>query len=249
MNYISGIFDSMSENLVIIPTYNEKENVENIVRKVFSLSVPFDILIVDDSSPDGTAAIVKTLQNEFNSLFLEVRAKKEGLGKAYTHGFKWALQKNYQYIFEMDADLSHNPKDLPRLLEALYDDADVAIGSRYSHGVNVVNWPLTRVLLSYTASVYARWVTGLPVKDATAGFVGYRKKVLESINLDQIEFKGYGFQIEMKYRAWVMKFRLKEISIIFTNRVAGKSKINPGIMGEAVFGILKLRILHIFGKL
>lgn len=249
MNYISAIFDPMSENLVIIPTYNERENIEKVIRKVFSLEVPFDILVVDDNSPDGTSGLVKEFQKEFDRLFLELRQKKDGLGKAYVHGFKWALKNQYDYIFEMDADLSHNPEDLPRLLNALQTDADMVIGSRYSHGVNVVNWPMSRVLLSYTASKYARFVTGLPIKDATAGFVGYKKEVLESLDLNKIKFKGYGFQIEMKYRVWKKKFRLKEVPIIFTNRVAGKSKINSGIMGEAVFGIIMLRILSIFGKL
>ncbi|MBW7871379.1 MAG: polyprenol monophosphomannose synthase [Flavobacteriia bacterium] len=239
----------MSENLVIIPTYNERENIEKVIRKVFSLEVPFDILVVDDNSPDGTSGLVKEFQKEFDRLFLELRQKKDGLGKAYVHGFKWALKNQYDYIFEMDADLSHNPEDLPRLLNALQTDADMVIGSRYSHGVNVVNWPMSRVLLSYTASKYARFVTGLPIKDATAGFVGYKKEVLESLDLNKIKFKGYGFQIEMKYRVWKKKFRLKEVPIIFTNRVAGKSKINSGIMGEAVFGIIMLRILSIFGKL
>lgn len=249
MNYISAIFDPMSENLVIIPTYNERENIEKVIRKVFSLEVPFDILVVDDNSPDGTSGLVKEFQKEFDRLFLELRQKKDGLGKAYVHGFKWALKNQYDYIFEMDADLSHNPEDLPRLLNTLQTDADMVIGSRYSHGVNVVNWPMSRVLLSYTASKYARFVTGLPIKDATAGFVGYKNEVLESLDLNKIKFKGYGFQIEMKYRVWKKKFRLKEVPIIFTNRVAGKSKINSGIMGEAVFGIIMLRILSIFGKL
>lgn len=249
MNYISAIFDPMSENLVIIPTYNERENIEKVIRKVFSLEVPFDILVVDDNSPDGTSGLVKKFQKEFDRLFLELRQKKDGLGKAYVHGFKWAMKNQYNYIFEMDADLSHNPDDLPRLLNALQTDTDMVIGSRYSHGVNVVNWPMSRVLLSYTASKYARFVTNLPVKDATAGFVGYKKEVLESLDLNKIKFKGYGFQIEMKYRIWKKKFKLKEVPIIFTNRVAGKSKINSGIMGEAVFGIIRLRILSIFGKL
>lgn len=249
MNYISAIFDPMSENLVIIPTYNERENIEKVIRKVFSLEVPFDILVVDDNSPDGTSGLVKGFQKEFDRLFLELRQKKDGLGKAYVHGFKWALKNQYHYIFEMDADLSHNPDDLPRLLNTLQTDADMVVGSRYSHGVNVVNWPMSRVLLSYTASKYARFVTNLPIKDATAGFVGYKKEVLESLDLNKIKFKGYGFQIEMKYRVWKKKFRLKEVPIIFTNRVAGKSKINSGIMGEAVFGIIRLRILSIFGKL
>ncbi|MFA7688113.1 MAG: polyprenol monophosphomannose synthase [Moheibacter sp.] len=239
----------MSENLVIIPTYNELENIEQVIRKVFSLPIGFHILIVDDSSPDGTAAVVRQLQKEFPQLFLEVRKEKDGLGKAYTHGFRWALKNDYQYIFEMDADLSHNPKDLPRLLESLKEGSDLTIGSRYSHGVNVVNWPMTRVLLSFIASKYARLVTGLPVHDATAGFVGYRRIVLETLDLSQIKFKGYGFQIEMKYKVWKKGFKLGEVPIIFTNRVAGESKINTNIMGEAVFGILMLRIRSIFGKL
>ena len=230
----------MSENLVIIPTYNEKENIEAVLRQVFSLEISFDILVVDDNSPDGTAEIVKNLQNEFSRLYLEVRKEKDGLGKAYTHGFKWALKRDYQYIFEMDADLSHNPQDLPKLLESLKSGADLAIGSRYSHGVNVVNWPMTRVLLSFIASKYARFVTGLPVHDATAGFVGYRRIVLETLDLNQIKFKGYGFQIEMKYKAWRKKFKLSEVSIIFVNRVAGESKINSNILLECVFGILML---------
>lgn len=239
----------MSDCLVIIPTYNEKENIETIVRKVFSLPTDFHVLVVDDSSPDGTAEIVQNLQKEFPGLFLEIRKVKNGLGKAYVHGFKWALEKGYQYIFEMDADLSHNPDDLVRLLEPLQkNEADLTVGSRYSHGVNVVNWPMSRILLSFIASKYARFITGLPVNDATAGFVGYTRKVLESFNLNQIQFKGYGFQIEMKFKAWKNKFRIKEVPIIFTNRVAGESKITYNIMGEAVFGILMLRIRSIFGK-
>lgn len=239
----------MSERLVIIPTYNELENIENIIRKVFALPADFHILIVDDSSPDGTGLIVNNLQKEFPNLFLETRIEKDGLGKAYTHGFKWALSKNYQFIFEMDADLSHNPDDLPKLLHALENENDVSIGSRYSHGVNVVNWPMTRVLLSFIASKYARLVTGLPVNDATAGFVGYRRIVLEKMDLNNVKFKGYGFQIEMKYKAWKLGFKLIEVPIIFTNRIAGESKISADIMGEAVFGILMLRIRSIFGKL
>lgn len=239
----------MPENLVIIPTYNEKDNMEAVLREVFSLEPQFDVLVVDDSSPDGTGQIVQNLQQNYSHLYLEIRKEKEGLGKAYTHGFKWALERDYQYIFEMDADLSHNPKDLPRLLEALKNGADVAIGSRYSHGVNVVNWPMTRVLLSFIASKYARLVTGLPIHDATAGFVGYRRIVLQTLDLNQIKFKGYGFQIEMKYKAWRKKFSLQEVPIIFTNRIAGESKINSNILGEAVFGILMLRIRSIFGRL
>lgn len=239
----------MPENLVIIPTYNEKENMEAVLRETFSLEIPFDVLVVDDNSPDGTANLVKSLQLNYPRLFLEVRKEKDGLGKAYTHGFRWALERDYQFIFEMDADLSHNPKDLPRLLEALKKDGDVAVGSRYSHGVNVVNWPMSRVLLSFIASKYARFVTGLPIHDATAGFVGYRRIVLETLDLNQIKFKGYGFQIEMKYKAWRKKFRIQEVPIIFTNRVYGESKISSNILGEAVFGILMLRIRSIFGRL
>lgn len=239
----------MEKNLVIIPTYNEKENIENVIKRVVDLKTPFDILVVDDSSPDGTSQIVKELQKSLPQLHLEVRKEKDGLGKAYTHGFKWALQRNYQFIFEMDADLSHNPDDLPKLLDALRNGNDVAIGSRYSHGVNVVNWPMSRVLLSFIASKYARFVTRLPIHDATAGFVGYRRIVLETLNLDNIKFKGYGFQIEMKFKAWKKNFKLIEVPIIFTNRVAGESKISANIMGEAVFGILMLRIRSIFGRL
>lgn len=239
----------MEKNLVIIPTYNEKENIENVTNRVLALKTPFDILVVDDSSPDGTGQIVENLQKTNPRLHLEIRKEKEGLGKAYTHGFKWALERNYQYIFEMDADLSHNPDDLPKLLEALKSGYDVAIGSRYSHGVNVVNWPMSRVLLSFIASKYARFITRLPVHDATAGFVGYRKIVLETLDLDNIKFKGYGFQIEMKFKAWKKKFQLIEVPIIFTNRVAGESKISANIMGEAVFGILMLRIRSILGRL
>lgn len=239
----------MEKNLVIIPTYNEKENIENIIKRVVDLKTPFDILVVDDSSPDGTSQIVKELQKSLPQLHLEVRKEKDGLGKAYTHGFKWALQRNYQFIFEMDADLSHNPDDLPKLLDALKNGNDVVIGSRYSHGVNVVNWPMSRVLLSFIASKYARFVTRLPIHDATAGFVGYRRIVLETLNLDNIKFKGYGFQIEMKFKAWKKNFKLIEVPIIFTNRVAGESKISANIMGEAVFGILMLRIRSIFGRL
>src|SRR5690625_457634 len=239
----------MEKNLVIIPTYNEKENIENVIKRVVDLKTPFDILVVDDSSPDGTSQIVKELQKSLPQLHLEVRKEKDGLGKAYTHGFKWALQRNYQFIFEMDADLSHNPDDLPKLLDALKNGNDVAIGSRYSHGVNVVNWPMSRVLLSFIASKYARFVTRLPINDATAGFVGYRRIVLETLNLDNIKFKGYGFQIEIKFKAWKKNFKLIEVPIIFTNRVAGESKISANIMGEAVFGILMLRIRSIFGRL
>lgn len=240
----------MSKSLVIIPTYNEKENIEAIIRAVFSLEKPFDVLIVDDNSPDKTSAIVQRLQTDFpQQLFLEIRQIKDGLGRAYVHGFKWALANNYTYIFEMDADFSHNPKDLPRLLEALEKGADVAIGSRYLTGVNVVNWPMNRVLMSYFASIYVKTITGLPIHDSTAGFVGYKAEVLKTLNLDKIRFKGYGFQIEMKYKSWIKNFKLQEVPIIFTNRVLGESKISTDIMGEAVFGVIALRMSKIFGKL
>lgn len=240
----------MSKSLVIIPTYNEKENIEAIIRAVFSLEKAFDVLIVDDNSPDKTSAIVQRLQADFpQQLFLEIRQIKDGLGRAYVHGFKWALANNYTYIFEMDADFSHNPKDLPRLLEALEKGADVAIGSRYLTGVNVVNWPMNRVLMSYFASIYVKTITGLPIHDSTAGFVGYKAEVLKTLNLDKIRFKGYGFQIEMKYKSWIKNFKLQEVPIIFTNRVLGESKISTDIMGEAVFGVIALRMSKIFGKL
>ena len=240
----------MSDKLVIIPTYNEKENIEAIIRAVLNVEGVFDILIVDDSSPDGTGEIVKRLIPESNDrLNLEVRTTKDGLGRAYVHGFKWALSRGYNYIFEMDADFSHNPNDLPKLAQALIDGADLSIGSRYSNGVNVVNWPMERVLLSYFASKYVRVITSLPVHDATAGFVGYRAEVLKSLDLDQIKFKGYGFQIEMKYKTWIKKFKIKEVPIIFTDRTLGESKISTDIIGEAVFGIIAMRIRHLFGKL
>ncbi len=237
----------MPKALVIIPTYNEKENIENIIKAVFNLPISFDVLIVDDNSPDGTSKIVESLQEEFkNQLFLEKRAGKNGLGTAYIHGFKWALAKDYDYIIEMDADFSHNPKDLTRLYDACSNqDADVAIGSRYSQGVNVVNWPMKRVLLSYFASKYVRFILGLPICDTTAGFVCYRRKVLETINLDKIKFIGYSFQIEMKYTAWKLGFNIKEVSVIFTDRTLGKSKMSGSIVSEAVFGVLKLRFKRI----
>jgi len=240
----------MSDKLVIIPTYNEKENIAAIINAVLAVDDTFDILIVDDSSPDGTGEIVTSLiPTSNNRLHLEVRVVKDGLGRAYVHGFKWALANNYKYIFEMDADFSHNPKDLPRLYDALANGADVAIGSRYSNGVNVVNWPMERVLLSYFASKYVRVITNLPVHDATAGFVGYKAEVLNALGLDDIKFKGYGFQIEMKYKSWVKKFKLKEVPIIFTDRTLGESKISSDIIGEAVFGVISLRLRNLFGKL
>ena len=233
------------ERLVIIPTYNEKENIEAITRAVFALPVPFHILVIDDGSPDGTAAIVKNLmQNEFaDRLFLVEREGKQGLGTAYICGFRWGLEHGYDYIFEMDADFSHNPQDLLKLYQALSEEnADVAIGSRYVSGVNVVNWPMGRVLMSYFASKYVRTVLGIPVHDTTAGFVGYRRKVLETIELDKIRFKGYAFQIEMKFTAYKCGFRIKEVPIIFVNRVLGTSKMSGGIFSEALLGVLRLKI-------
>jgi dolichol-phosphate mannosyltransferase len=240
----------MTKSVVIIPTYNEIENIETILTAVFALSTPFYVLIVDDNSPDGTANVVKTLQKKYeNRLFLEVRTKKSGLGTAYVHGFKWALLNNFDYIFEMDADFSHNPTDLEKLLTACENGADLAIGSRYSNGVNVVNWPLSRVLLSYFASVYVRMITGMKIADATAGFKCYKRTVLEKINLDKIKFVGYAFQIEMKYRAFVNKFNIVEVPIIFTDRTKGQSKMSSGIIREAVIGVILLRIRKIFNKL
>ena len=234
----------MSDALVIIPTYNEKENIELIIRAVFSQKKAFDILIVDDNSPDGTAVIVTKLQKEFsNNLFLELRKEKNGLGTAYIHGFNWALKKGYEYIIEMDADFSHNPKDLNRLYKACSENnADVAIGSRYSQGVNVVNWPMKRVLLSYFASKYVRFVTGIPVCDTTAGFVCYKRKVLETINLKNIKFVGYAFQIEMKFKSWKHQFNIKEVSVVFTDRTLGESKMSGNIVYEALFGVMKMRL-------
>ncbi|MDE0535297.1 MULTISPECIES: polyprenol monophosphomannose synthase [unclassified Tenacibaculum] len=233
-----------SDALVIIPTYNEKENIEAIIRATFSQEKAFHVLVVDDNSPDGTAEIVENLQQEFPSqLFIEKRKGKNGLGTAYIHGFKWAIAKKYDYIIEMDADFSHNPNDLIRLYnECAIEGADVAIGSRYSVGVNVVNWPMSRVLLSYFASKYVRLITRMPIHDTTAGFVCYKRKVLETIKLDKVKFVGYAFQIEMKYKAWKHQFNIKEVSVIFTDRVLGKSKLSKGIIKEAVFGVIKMRI-------
>ena len=229
--------------LVIIPTYNEKENIEQIIRYVFRLSEPFHILVIDDGSPDGTASIVKNLQPEFpEQLFLIERSGKLGLGTAYIAGFKWSLEHGYDYTFEMDADFSHNPDDLLRLLAACRDEgADLSIGSRYVTGVNVVNWPIGRVLMSYYASVYVRLVTGMQVHDSTAGFVCYRRRLLEKMELDLVRFKGYAFQIEMKFTAMMMGAKIKEVPIIFTNRVLGTSKMSGGIFSEAVFGVIKLK--------
>jgi dolichol-phosphate mannosyltransferase len=232
-----------ADKLVIIPTYNEIENVEAIIRAVFALEEPFHILIVDDNSPDGTAAKVQKIQQEFpETLHLEVRQEKQGLGVAYIHGFKWALAHSYEYILEMDADFSHNPKDLPRLYKACKNGADMSVGSRYIDGINVVHWDIKRILLSYFASKYVRIITGIPVKDTTAGFVCYTRKVLETINLDKVEFVGYAFQIEMKYKAWLHGFNIKEVSIIFTDRIRGKSKMSGSIISEAVFGVIKMKL-------
>ena len=240
----------MSNSIVIIPTYNEIENIETIIRAVFSLNKSFHILIVDDNSPDKTAAKVVELQTEFKDrLFLENREKKAGLGTAYVFGFKWALNKNYDYIFEMDADFSHNPADLEKLYQACEEGAEVAIGSRYVTGVNVVNWPLSRVLLSFFASYYVKKITGMKIHDATAGFMCYRRKVLETINLDKIKFIGYAFQIEMKYRAYCKKLKIVEVPIIFTDRTMGQSKMSNSIIKEAIFGVISLRIRQLFNRL
>ena len=239
----------MADSLVIIPTYNEKENIEKIIRKVCSLSVLFDILIVDDGSPDGTASIVKDLQAFFpERLFIEERKGKLGLGTAYIHGFKWALQRSYAYIFEMDADFSHNPEDLVRLREACLQGADMAIGSRYIKGVNVVNWPMSRVLMSYFASVYVRWVMRIDIQDATAGFVCFSRKVLDTIPLDGIKFVGYAFQIETKFKAIKYGFRVVEVPIIFTDRTEGTSKMSTRIFREAFFGVIQLKLESLFKR-
>lgn len=233
----------MQDTLVIIPSYNEKENIENIIRATFSQKKAFDILVVDDNSPDGTAVIVKQLQEEFKDrLFLEERQHKGGLGSAYIHGFKWALQRVYEYIIEMDADFSHNPKDLIHLYSACTDEnADLSIGSRYiNNKVNVVNWDMKRLLLSYFASKYVKFITRIPVCDTTAGFVCYNRKVLETINLDKIKFIGYAFQIEMKFKAWKHGFTIKEVSVIFTDRIQGTSKMDSGIINEAIFGVIQM---------
>ncbi len=241
-----------SDSVVIIPTYNEKENVESIVRAVLALEHGFHILIIDDGSPDGTADIVKRLQREefADELHLIERKGKLGLGTAYIAGFKWAIAQGYDYVFEMDADFSHDPKDLPRLYAACADEGnDVAIGSRYVSGVNVVNWPMGRVLMSYFASKYVRAVTGLPIHDTTAGFKCYRRRVLETIDLDAIRFKGYAFQIEMKFTAYKLGFKVKEVPVIFVNRVLGTSKMSGGIFGEAFFGVMRLRWAALTGKI
>ncbi|WP_161890346.1 polyprenol monophosphomannose synthase [Pontibacter russatus] len=238
----------MKDSLVIIPTYNERENMEAMIRKVMQLSHPFDLLVIDDGSPDGTAAIVRDLQHEFHGrLHLETRPGKLGLGTAYIHGFKYALHRGYQYIFEMDADFSHNPDDLMRLYHACaVDGYDLAIGSRYIQGVNVVNWPMSRVLMSYFASAYVRMVTGMPIADTTAGFKCYRRKVLETIRLNKIRFVGYAFQIEMKFMAYKYGFKIKEVPIIFTDRTRGTSKMSSGIFKEAVLGVIQMKINSYF---
>jgi len=238
----------VSDSLVIIPTYNEKENIEKIIRFVFNLKANFHLLIVEDNSPDGTAEIVKKLMKEFpDKLFILERKGKLGLGTAYIAGFKWALDRSYEYVMEMDADFSHNPKDLVRLREACANGADAAVGSRYIKGVNVVNWPMGRVLMSYYASAYVRIVTGLDIMDTTAGFVCWTRKVLETLDLDQIKFVGYAFQIEMKYSAVKLGFKVVEVPIIFTDRTEGTSKMNKGIFTEAIFGVIQLRLRGMFG--
>jgi len=240
----------MSNALVVIPTYNEKENIERLVRNVFSLQRAFDVLIVDDNSPDGTADIVKGLFSEYQDrLFLIEREGKLGLGTAYIAGFKWALEKKYEYIFEMDADFSHNPNDLVRLYNACYREGfDMAIGSRYKTGVNVVNWPMSRVLLSWGASKYVKLVTGMNIHDTTAGFICYRRWVLEKINLDKIKFVGYAFQIEMKFKAYLHKFKIKEVPVVFTDRTKGESKMSSGIISEAIFGVISMKLKSLFKR-
>jgi dolichol-phosphate mannosyltransferase len=239
----------MSDSLVIIPTYNELENIEAIITAVIKLKKQFDILVVDDNSPDGTPQLVRSMMDRHHDrLFLEVREGKAGLGTAYIHGFKWAIDRDYDYIFEMDADFSHRPADLLRLYRACLNGADVAIGSRYKRGVNVVNWPLYRVLLSYGASFYVKLITGMKIHDPTAGFVCYRRQVLEAIDLDTIKFIGYAFQIEMKFRAYLKKFKIEEISIIFVDREKGKSKMNTSIVREAIFGVISMKFRSIFKK-
>ncbi len=245
------IHQPMSDCIVIIPTYNEIENIDAIIRKVLEFNQNFDILVVDDNSPDGTAAAVLALQEEFRDrVYLEKREKKAGLGTAYVHGFRWALSRQYEFVFEMDADFSHNPMDLQRIYQACHSSgADVAIGSRYITGVNVVNWPLSRVLMSYFASVYVQLITGMKIHDATAGFIGYKRIVLEQINLDRIKFIGYAFQIEMKYRAFAKNFKIVEVPIIFTDRTKGQSKMSNAIIKEAVLGVISLRFRKLFNRL
>lgn len=239
----------MSDSLVIIPTYNEKENIEKILTKTFSMSKKFDVLIVDDGSPDGTGDIVKSLQDKFEGLYIEERTGKLGLGTAYIHGFNWALSKSYDYVFEMDADFSHNPDDLERLYKACSQDgADVAIGSRYVRGVNIVNWPMSRLLMSFFASKYVKFITKLPVNDSTAGFMCYKRSVLERIKLDKIDFVGYAFQIEMKFKSWKLGFNIVEVPVIFTDRTEGNSKMSSDIFFEAFVGVIQLKIKSWFTK-
>lgn len=240
----------MSDSLVIIPTYNEMENAERMIRTVMGLQKDFHLLIVDDGSPDGTGDIVKKLQTEFEGrLHLKERAGKLGLGTAYIDGFKWALERGYEFIFEMDCDFSHNPKDLERLYNcAVEEPADLVIGSRYIVGVNVVNWPMGRVLMSYYASAYVRMITGMNIRDTTAGFKCYRRKVLETIKLDEVKFFGYAFQIEMKFLTWKHGFKIHELPIIFTDRTAGESKMSTGIFKEAIFGVIQMRLKSLFRK-
>ncbi len=244
-------YNLMSHKLVIIPTYNEIENIEKVVRNIFSQPVDFDILVVDDSSPDKTWALVQKLQEEFKGrLHLEIRKSKSGLGKAYLQGFRWALERSYDYIFEMDADFSHNPNDLIRLYNTCVKDGfDMSIGSRYIVGVNVINWPMKRVLLSWLASKYVKIITGLPIEDTTAGFICYHRKVLEDMDLDKIKFVGYAFQIEMKFKAFKKGYKIKEIPVIFTDRTKGKSKMSTGIIKEAVFGVMSLKLKSLLGKI
>ena len=240
----------MQDAIVIIPTYNEVENIEAIIKAVFNLKKEFHILVVDDNSPDGTAKKVQRLQEHYqDKLFLSVRKEKSGLGTAYIHGFYWTLEKEYNYIFEMDADFSHNPKDLEKLYKACHvDGADIAIGSRYVKGVNVVNWPLGRIILSYGASFYVRFITGMRIKDATAGFVCYKRQVLETLDLEDIKFVGYAFQIEMKFKAYLKRFKIVEIPVIFVDRIKGESKLSSSIISEAIFGVIAMKIKSIFNK-
>lgn len=246
---MTTFFSDSINNIVIIPTYNEKENIREIITEVMCLEVMFDVLVVDDGSPDGTADIVRELMITFeNRIFLIQREGKMGLGTAYIAGFKWALENNYTYIYEMDADFSHNPKDLVRLFEACRNGADMAVGSRYVKGINVVNWPMSRILISYGASWYVRVITRMKIMDPTAGFVAYNRKVLEDINLDKIKMVGYAFQIEMKFKAWCLGFRIKEVSIVFTDRAKGSSKMSGNIIGEAVLGVINMKCDSVFRK-
>ena len=239
----------MKNTLIVIPTYNEADNIEAIICETLLINEDYHVLVVDDSSPDGTGDLVANLFEQFpNRLFLETRPQKEGLGRAYLHAFRWALAADYKFIFEMDADFSHNPQDVPKMELHLLADADVVIGSRYVDGINVVNWPLGRILLSLAASYYVKFFTSLPVKDATAGFVGYKAEVLRAIDLDAVKFVGYAFQIELKYKAWKKGFKLKEYSIIFLNRVKGQSKMNGSIIWEAIYGVVFLRIQSLFKR-